>query len=64
MRLMAARFAAPYCHIRRMGVAQLPVLSEISTAELEDWFRRNEEDALRHGEHPRPGPRLVGGSDG
>jgi hypothetical protein len=64
MRLLAARYSAPYVHTRLLGIGKLPVLSEISTEELQDWFRRNEEDALRHGAHPRPGPRLLNGGGG
>jgi hypothetical protein len=64
VRLMAARFAAPYVHTTLLGVGRLPVLSEMGAEELEDWFRRNEEDALRNGTHPRPSPQLLNGGDG
>jgi hypothetical protein len=64
MRLLAARYSAPYVHSWLPEIGKLPVLISLSTEELQDWFRRNEEDALRHGVHPPPGPRLLNGGDG
>jgi hypothetical protein len=46
-----------------LEIGRLPLLGEIATEDLEEWFRRNEEAALRQGAHPQPGPCLVNGSD-